>query len=106
MDNPINTVEWSQSDISREVIFDSLLTVDIAQTKYQLRNDYFETNKILGKYPSTEKIVAYNVLCAVLHAYVTDKLKGKWRFAWQNISIALEASVLNHNARCTAQIRW
>ena len=57
---------------------------------------YYETNPILGRCPSKEKVTKYFIAAAVLHYAFTMNM-GKYRDSWQNVTLVITAGYVAHN---------
>ena len=100
---------WAKGDVALEVAWGVAHMVDWGTTR-DLSKRYdeglYETNIILGRHPSTNKIDLYMGACMVLHPIITDILPKKattlgidWnpRSAWQYISLGVSAGAAGSN---------
>lgn len=94
----------SWEEIKRlEIVFQTLNAVDAIQTIDCLnRNVCTEMNPILGKNPSTEKIIGLKVAGGVFHYLITKEIYKRDPNAariFQYVSIGLQGSVVAANLR-------
>ena len=98
---------WSCDDTTREAIYLTLHVVDWGQTRDIVqRDDIFETNPILGTDPTTSEVNRYFILTGLLHAGVSYALPSKYRKYWQNITIAVQATVVGRNAQLGLNVEF
>jgi len=89
---------WSTQDKVLEGAFAASLLADWSQTRdIANHNDLHETNPILGEHPGNGRINRYFLASLALHAFVADRLDGKWRTAWQCVWIGAEVGTVEHN---------
>jgi len=90
--------DLTPKEIHTELLFAGTLLLDYSQTR-DIKNHpgMYETNPILGKHPSDDKIATYFVLAGVGHYLVTKALPAEYRPAWQWGAIGLETLVILHN---------
>lgn len=90
--------QLSDKEIRNELIFAGTLLLDYAQTK-DIKNHpgHYETNPILGRHPSDDRIALYFVAAGLGHYAVTKALPPEWRPAWQYGWIALEVLTILKN---------
>jgi len=90
---------WTTMDTSLEVIYGAFHVMDWGQTLHFVRNPdrYFETNNILGRYPSEGRVNSYFALTLAGHAAVAYILPKPWRTIWQSVWIGIEANQVECN---------
>lgn len=90
--------EWTNSDKGREIIYQSVAIVDALQT-HTIAHDpeRRELNSVLGEHPTNARTNEYFALCGLAHLAVSNTLSGKWREAWQYMSIGIEGGVVARN---------
>jgi len=91
--------KWSTADKWREAAYLTVHTADWLQTRNANWDEYYETNPILGRSPSTGKTDVYFAATGLLHVAVTHILPSDWRPWWQYISIGFESGVVANNFR-------
>jgi hypothetical protein len=99
---------WSEADKNRQGAFNVALALDWRQTLQLIKepDKYYETNPILGKYPSDSKVNTYFALSMLGHAAVTHVLPSKWRPYWQYTWIAIETGVVAHNYKAGIRLNF
>lgn len=99
---PKDKNKWSEEDKKRQVAYMALHLADWAQTKNIARNPekfYEKVNPLLGKNPHPDKVDALFALSGLAQLAIADKLPPKWRAAFQEAGIGLEAGMVGNNAR-------
>lgn len=98
---PAHADAWEK----REIAYQVLNVIDMAQTLDCLdRNICHETNPLLGRNPSAQKLIAVKAVGGALHYAIARALRdrdpdaAKW---FQIISIAVQGGVVAANARFT-----
>lgn len=99
---------WTKVQVAQQIGFTVLLAADWGQTK-DIKNhpNIYESNPILGPYPTDSEIDRYFATAAVGHALVAHLLPSRriarwlpnitWRDAWQHVWIACEAMAVENN---------
>ncbi len=86
-----------------EIIFQSLNAIDAVQTIDCLNREIcYEVNPLLGKYPSTEKIIAIKATSGIIHYIITKELykrNPKSARIFQYVTIGIQGSVVVANMR-------
>ena len=103
---------WTRTDVALESAWqmanmcDYLTTSDIhRQPKYAVFEPAFhytdphETNSVLGRHPSQATINQYFAASALLHFGASWVLRGRYRTAWQSVTVVYTASLVNHNVQ-------
>jgi hypothetical protein len=100
--------DWSTIDKQREVTYIAFHIMDWAQTRTIARNPnkWHETNSILGKHPSVDKVDAYFAVMALAHIAISNALPTEYRSTWQYISIGVEAGYVVHNLSLNVDIKF
>ena len=99
--------DWSSGDTNRQLAFTALQLVDWAQTREIARNsDFYETNPILGKYPSSTEVDVYFAATTLGHYLVSRALPSDYRKAWQYVWIGVQAGYVTHNYQMGVRIRF
>lgn len=90
--------KWTQEDTAYQAVFITALSCDWLQTKEIARNpNYYETNFILGKYPSQNEVDFYLLSAAILHTGIAYYLPKEYRRIWQCFWIGVEMNCVRHN---------
>ena len=102
-----NNDDWTTDQIVKEVISESLLVSDYQQT-IQIRHhkSLHETNIILGKHPSNDRIEVYFGSVIVSHLIISDLLSNKYRDYFLDGTIGLELIVVGHNKQLGLSIKF
>lgn len=87
---------WTPADFVAEAAFESLLLTDMALT-LRLHGKGFETNPVLGPYPTRGAVVAYTAAWLVLHPLIAHHLPGGWRPAFQWVTVGIQLSAVRRN---------
>lgn len=100
---------WTKAQIGQQVAFTVLLAADWSQTRSETdlppeQRQFYETNPILGRYPSTDEVDTYFAAVAVGHALVSHALPSKWRNVWQYVWIARESYSVVNNYRIGVEL--
>lgn len=93
--------DWTDADTKREAAFYTLRTVTFLQTYSAARDgweNHYEQNKLLGKYPSKEKVTTYYIVHSLVHLGVSYILPPEWRQGFQYVTIGEvgAAAIGNH----------
>ena len=97
--------DWSSGDTNRQLAFTALQMVDWAQTREIARNpDFYETNPILGKYPSSTEVDVYFAATTLGHYLVSQALPSDYRKVWQYVWIGVQAGYVTHNYQMGVRI--
>lgn len=99
--------KWSWSDTAYQGVFLVLLAADWAQTRTLADHNwffdgkhYYETNPLLGKFPTTQEVNLYFAGCAVGHTLIALALPPNIKFHW------FDGEELNIPARRLWQCLW
>ena len=87
-------------DKANIVLFNVLQTIDMLQTlEIAYNDDYYETNKILGKHPSEAHVVAYFVARGIAHYHLTHIVPAKYRNYFHGYNVIYNYNTVkdNHN---------
>jgi hypothetical protein len=90
--------EESHGDTNRQL---APQLVDWAQS----RNPY-ETNPILGKYPSKTEVDVYFAAATLGHYLVSRALPPDYRKVWQYVWIGVQVGYVTHNYQIGLRIRF
>ena len=89
--------KWTKTDTALEMTYIGLTLIDWGQTRCIVKENYEETNIILGKHPSMEKVDTLIPLGIAAHAVLAGALPPKYRRYWQVFWIGVEGSAVLHN---------
>ncbi len=91
--------QWSGTDKALETAYLIAQALDYNTTRQFLRHPekYYEENPLLGMHPSQSKLAAANLLTALGHLYIANKLPPSWRKLFQAGSFGIEASMAKNN---------
>ena len=87
----------SKKDIILQGIFTGLTFIDMMQTKKFVAKGIPETNPILSRSPSQQKIENLIFAGIVGHALVTYAIFPEYREGWQSVFIGIEHLAVCHN---------
>ena len=90
--------DLTEVDKANIVLFNVLQTIDMLQTLEIVNNDdYYETNKVLGKHPSEAHVIAYFVFRGFAHYHATKMIPEKYRSIWHGYNIIYNYDVIRNN---------
>ncbi len=97
-----NRRDWTVNDTLVEVLFATLVYVDWKQTLEFTQNphkypDCFETNPLIGKYPTRSRVNMVIGGSLLAHALIARSLSQPYRGWWQFLWIGIEADVIHTN---------
>lgn len=105
--------DWTKNQIISEAVFMGLMVADYKQTKQidgfcdnRTNCEVYETNKLLGRYPSEARVRNYFVSAAVMHVVVAHMLPTDTRDYWIASGIVLEAVVVGKNKRLGLRVKF
>jgi hypothetical protein len=98
--------EWSTRDTVLEIAFATTVAMDWKQTAWALENGYYETNPLLGRYPSRTRLGLSCLAVVAGHVGVAKLLPRNLRTAFQIISISIESSVVYSNFTIGAKLAF
>ncbi len=87
--------KWDTTEIALYAVALTLDYVDYRQTIEIVRSDYYETNPMLGKYPSESRVRNHFILSAIGSYLIADNIKHRKAFLIGFILV--EALFVNHN---------
>ena len=92
--------EWTQEDTHYQAAFVAAALADWGQTLCIANNPdrFYETNFLLGRHPSSQKVNTYFPVAIALHTAVAVALPPKYRRTWQLVWIGIESSMVLNNA--------
>jgi len=90
---------WGQNDSQRQWLYLTAHGLDWLQTRYIANHNeaYYETNPILGREPSQEKVDIYFLSTALLHSWLAYSLRPQYRKWFQYSTIVMETGYVGHN---------
>lgn len=96
--------DWSDSDKGMFVASTVAITADWMTTRYYSnhKNEFptaYESNPILGKYPSSDKVDVYFVAMIVSNYYIADWVPKEYRGFYLGIRTGAHASAAMGNVR-------
>ena len=90
--------DWTHTDTALQLSYTALHIADWGQTlDIENHPDRFETNPVLGRYPTRGEINTYFASTLALHWLIARLLPQKWRSQFQLGTIALEFDVISDN---------
>ena len=91
---------WTADDTRYQAAFIAAGLADWGQTLCIANNPdrFYETNVLLGRHPSRDKVNTYFPVAIALHTAVAVALPPKYRRAWQLVWIVVETSMVVNNA--------
>jgi hypothetical protein len=95
-----NGREWSGWDKALQGAFAGMSFYDALDTNHYLRThpEGYEENPLLGRRPSSGKLLGATALGQIAHGLVTNQLPQPWRRIWQLGTMGLEGSVIAKNS--------
>jgi hypothetical protein len=92
---------WTQEDVSYQLLYSTLHVLDWKQTRSIARHpqSFYETNPILGTYPSVKAVDTYFLATAIGHILVAHFLPPDQRRIWQRTWIGIERNYVDSNLK-------
>lgn len=104
---PALAAEWTPEDTRREVIVVGLVLADVGSTFAQLDRGGYERNPLIGKFPSTARLLASATAATVVHALTARILPRPYREVWQvGIAVAEGLAVTGNVLVLTGIMRF
>ena len=89
---------WTKQDTYWQIGVLVTQIIDWGQTREIAVNPkYYETNPILGKYPTLQEVDKYFIACIVGNYLISKALPNNWRRKWQVGSILFQTYYINNN---------
>ena len=105
-----NAHAWTKQDTMWEMAYLSVHLTDWGQTldiAAQCQSGaYYETNPILGRCPSAQKVNTYFLTTALLHAGVAHALPPKYRRLFQAGTLSMQVGYVANNANIGLKLRF
>ena len=99
--------EWTRNDTYMQIAYSGLHMADWNQTLQIIEDDKRkEANKILGQYPSKDRVNLYFTTTLVGHYYISKNLKQPYRAMWQILWIGRQLKAVNHNRKAGLHINF
>lgn len=100
--------EWTEDQKRMGAALAAVSVVDWAQTRYiaDSGGKFYETNPILGKYPSMHRVDTYFAASLLLGAVVLDALPTEYRDTALKAGLVLELLVVSNNARIGVGVKF
>jgi hypothetical protein len=103
---------WSESDRRWFVASQIAITADWMTTRYgvihrnELNPHLYESNRILGPYPSVGRVNLYHVIMLVGNYYIADALPNDQRGFYLFVRTATHGWAAQHNIQAGWQLRF
>lgn len=89
---------WTKQDTYWQIGVLVTQIIDWGQTREIAVNPkYYETNPILGKYPTLQEVDKYFIACIAGNYLISKALPNNWRRKWQAGSILFQTYYINNN---------
>ena len=100
--------EWTPEQRYMGAALAAITVVDWAQTRYiaDSRGRFYETNPLIGKYPSMRRVDTYFAASLLLGALVLDSLPTEYRDTALKAGLVLEVLVVSNNARIGVGVKF
>lgn len=100
--------EWTEDQKRMGAALAAVTVVDWAQTRYIADSGgrFYETNPIIGKYPSMRRVDTYFAASLLLGAAVLDALPTEYRDTALKAGLVLELLVVSNNARIGVGVKF
>lgn len=100
--------QWTKTDTTFQIAYTTLHVMDWGQTLDISKNTekWHETNPILGRHPSCEKVNYYFATTLIGHTAIAYILPKDYRRIWQMVWIGIEAGYVIHNASIGIKMRF
>ena len=103
------TDDWSREDTIRQVVDLGLTAIDWQQTQEIAKHpeSFHELNPIIGSHPTVHGVNNYFLASAIIKTGISYALpSGKWREAWQYITIGSSATLIANNYNIGIRIQF
>ena len=100
--------EWTEDQKRMGAALAAVSVVDWAQTRYiaDSGGKFYETNPLIGKYPSMRRVDTYFAASLLLGAIVLDALPTEYRDTALKAGLVLEVLVVSNNARIGVGVKF
>ena len=100
--------EWTEDQKRMGAALAAVSVVDWAQTRYIAASNgrFYETNPVLGRYPSMRRVDTYFAASLLLGAVVLDALPTEYRDTALKAGLVLELLVVSNNARIGVGVKF
>jgi len=89
---------WTKEDTYWQIGVLVTQIIDWGQTREIAVNPkYYETNPILGKYPTLQEVDRYFIACIVGYYLISKVLPNNWRRKWQIGSMLFQTYFITNN---------
>lgn len=89
--------EWSKENETKFYYFMGLQALDVASTKYALNNGAIESNPLLGKNPSTEKLLLSKAIMIPVVYGLLELQNEEWKGYTLNVINFVYVGVVGNN---------
>ncbi len=91
--------DWSTQDTVLQGAFTIVTIIDWGQTRHIATHpdEFYETNKFLGKHPSLKKINIYFIGYIMGNSGISTILWGSYRTIWQSFYFGMETNAIFKN---------
>ena len=105
---PLKAIDsWTPTQIVLESTYQVALLADWRQSSDFHRTKIYETNPMLGKYPTQASLNQYFLISSVNHLLISSFLSTEYRPYFQGISIIFQGCFVAHNqCDCKVFIRF
>ena len=104
---PVTANDWTRQDTYYQAGYTMLLFADYLQTMEIIEDgSLYETNPILGRYPSKQETSAYFASCAITAAVAAFLLPPKQRRWLYIFLIGIESNTIYHNYQIGIRINF
>jgi len=108
--SPVSAGEWSSTDTSIEAAWQTINIIDWGQTldiADKCRNSpIHERNPLLRRCPSFSDVNKHFVLGSLLHYGVSYSLPGKYRAAFQWVTIGYSVHIIDSNVQLGLDMKF
>lgn len=99
--------KWTKEDKVLQSVQATVHIIDWLQTREIARNDdYYESNPLMGKYPTVSEVDRYMSSSALLNLTVTHILPQKYRKYWLSFWIGVSSAMVFHNYNIGVRISF
>lgn len=100
--------EWTPEQRYMGAALAAVTVVDWAQTRYIADSNgrFYETNPVLGRYPSMRRVDTYFAASMLVGAIVLDALPTEYRDTALKAGLVLEVLVVSNNARIGVGVKF
>ena len=85
--------------LALELAYQTALYADYRTSRYIVQHPetFHESNPLLGRHPSMDKLKLACAFTAVGHWAISEMIPDRYRNAWQGVTLSLQVGVVSNN---------